>query len=189
MWKQAQYKLTSSAPLIMHNGQLANPLNKWAKSMKQITSKRNKTDADHEEMARIEFLGSLYMSTEGPVIPANCIEGTLVNAAKKRREGGVAKSGMFCDTHARLEYAGPRLAEELWKDEQFRLASLVKVGTAKVVRTRPIFREWSAVIAVTYDDEQINLSSVNEWVKIGGSIVGFLDWRPKYGRYEAERID
>lgn len=188
MWKQAQYKLTSSAPLIMHNGQLANPLNKWAKLMKQITSKRNKTDADHEELARLEFLGGLYLDEGGPVIPAQCIEGTLVNAAKKRREGVTAKSGMFCDSHARLEYAGPRSADELWSNEEFRIVSPVKVGTAKVMRTRPIFRNWSTVITVTYDDEQINLSGVDEWVKIGGSIVGLLDWRPKYGRYEAERV-
>lgn len=188
MWKQAQYKLTSSSPLIMHNGQLVDPTNKWVKLMKKITSKRNKTDADYEELARLEFFGGLYLGEDGPVIPAHCIEGTLVNAAKKQKQGATAKSAMFCDTHAKLEYDGPRLADELWGDEQFRIVASVKIGQAKVMRTRPIFRGWSAVISVTYDDSQINLSSLDEWVKAGGSVVGFLDWRPKYGRYEAERI-
>lgn len=189
MWKQAQYKLTSSAPLIMHNGQLADPLNKWAKLMKAITSKRNKTDADHEELARLEFLGGLYLDENGPVIPAQNIERALVDAAKKRREGPVAKSGMFCDIHARLEYDGPRLADELWGDERFRFASLVKVGTARVLRTRPIFPNWSTVIIVTYDTEQVNLSTINEWVKVGGQLIGLLEWRPKYGRYEVQGVD
>lgn len=156
--------------------------------MKKITSKRNKTDADYEELARLEFLGGVYLSEDGPVIPAHCIEGTLVNAAKKQKLGTTAKSAMFCDAHAKLEYDGPRLVDELWGNEQFRLVSPVKVGQAKVMRTRPFFRNWSTVISVTYDDEQINLTTLDEWVKIGGSIIGLLDWRPKYGRYEAERI-
>lgn len=187
-WKKAAYKLTSSAPLIMHNGQLADPTNKWVKLMKQITAKKKKTDADYEEMARLEFFGSLYMSAEGPVIPSQCIEATLTNAAKKRSEGPVAKSGIFCDTHAKLEYSGPRAADELWKDERFRFANLVVVGRARVVRTRPIFSEWSTVINVAYDDEQVNLAAMDEWARIGGSIIGLLDWRPKFGRFEAERV-
>ena len=188
MWKKATYKLTSSAPLIMHNGHLADPINKWAKALKQISSKKKKTDADYEELARLEFFGGLYMSADGPVIPAQCIEATLVNAAKKRSEGLTAKSGMFCDTHALLEYDGPRTAELLWQDEQFRVVNLVVVNRARIVRTRPIFNDWSTVISVSFDDEQVNLSTVDEWVRIGGSIVGLCDWRPKYGRYEAQRV-
>jgi hypothetical protein len=187
-WKNAQYKLTSLAQLVMHNGQLADPTNRWAKSLKQITSKRNKTDADYEEMARIEFLGGLYLSEDGPIIPAHAIESTLVNAAKKRKEGVIAKSGMFCDAHARLEYDGPRIAEELWKDGGFKASNLVRVDRARVMRTRPCFKEWSTVISVTYDDEQLNLATLDEWVKIAGSIIGLLEWRPKFGRFERERI-
>ena len=56
-WQTLRYQLTSSSDMLLHNGQMANPLNKWAKLMKQISSKRAKTDADYEEMARIEFLG------------------------------------------------------------------------------------------------------------------------------------
>ena len=139
-------------------------------------------------MARLEFLGGLYLSAEGPVIPSQNIEGTLVYAARKRAQGLIAKSGMFCDAHALLEYDGPRTPDELWKDEGFRFAALVKVGQARVVRTRPIFKDWSTIATINYDDEQINLSGVDDWVKIGGSIIGLCDWRPKYGRYEAERI-
>ena len=47
------------APLLMHNGQLANPLNPLAKEMKKVTSVRTKTDEHHLELQRLEFLAGL----------------------------------------------------------------------------------------------------------------------------------
>lgn len=187
-WQTLRYQLTSSAPLLMHNGQMANPLNKWAKLMKQTSSKRAKTDADHEEMARIEFLASLYMAPEGPVLPSFVLDATLVNGAKKSKEGMAAKSGAFCLEHALLEYDGPRTAEELWADEQFRHVSLVRVGTAKVVRTRPVFNEWRAVVSVNIEDTIINPARVDDWWKVAGTQVGMCDWRPQHGRFQAHRL-
>jgi len=110
-WQEVTYKLTSSAPLLMHNGQTADPTNKWAKALKQVSSKRVKTDADYEEMARIEFLASLYMDANGPILPPNMIDAMIVNAAKKSKEGQVAKSGCFCLNVARLDYDGPRITD------------------------------------------------------------------------------
>ena len=188
MWKEARYQLTASAPLLMHNGQLANPLSKWSKAMKQISSKRLKTDADVEELAHLEFQGSIYMSENGPVIPAEMIEAMLRDAAKKTKEGKLAQAGMFCTEHAELQYDGPRDTESLWKDERFRHSAVVRVQSNRVVRTRPIFREWSAVAVVQYEDEVINISRLDEWFRIGGQQVGVGDWRPRHGRFEAQRL-
>lgn len=188
MWKKAKYHLTGSAPFIPHNGHLADPTNKWAKLMKQITSKRNKTDADYEEMARIEFLGGLYMGPDGPVIPASNVEAFLIGAAKKRSEGNLAKAGMFVDIHAPLMYTGPRTADGLWNDDSFRFSKGVTISRARVMRMRPIFKEWGAVIEVNYDDEQINLATLDTWVKIAGEVIGLGDWRPKFGRFEATKV-
>jgi hypothetical protein len=187
-WKTVTYKLTSVCPLLMHNGQMADPLNKFAKALKQVTSKRVKTDADYEEMARIEFLAGLYMSKDGPVLPAQMIDAAMINGAKKSKEGVQAKSGLFCPEHAILEYDGPRTTDELWEDERFRYAALVKVGTARVVRTRPIFESWSAVVKVNIEESVVNPSRVDDWIVITGSMVGLGDWRPRYGRYEATRL-
>lgn len=187
-WQTLRYKLTSSAPLIMHNGQMANPLNKWAKAMKLISSKRNKTDADHEEMARIEFLASLYMSLDGPIIPSYVFDSMLVNAAKKSKEGMLAKSSVFCLNHAQLEYDGPRTAEELWADERFPFAAVVKVGTARVVRTRPKFDDWSCVMEINVETTLVNPSRIDEWMRVAGTQVGLCDWRPQNGRFTVERL-
>ena len=187
-WQTLRYKLTSSAPLLMHNGQTADPLNKWSKALKKISSKRVKTDADHEEMARIEFMAGLYMVEQGPIIPNYVIDAMLVTAAKRRKEGNTAKAAVFAINHALLEHDGPHTAEELWADEAFRHVANVRVGQARVPRTRPIFRMWSCVIEINVEDTLANPTTVDEWMHIAGPQIGLGDWRPQYGRFTVERL-
>lgn len=174
--------------MLMHNGQTAAPLNKWAKAIKQISSKRKKTDADYEEMARLEFHAGLYMGENGPIIPSNNVEAMVIEAAKKSREGKIAKAGVFCNEHVSLEYEGPRTAEELWSDEDFRHVAIVRVQSSRVARTRPIFHKWEAVVKLSYEDTVTNLARVDDWMFIAGTQVGLGDWRPQHGRFEVERI-
>jgi len=187
-WQSLTYRLTSSAPLICHNGQTADPTNKWSKAMKAISGKRAKTDADFEELARIEFLAGLYMSAEGPIIPNTVFDSMIVNAAKKRKEGQVAKSGCFCLDHAQLEYDGPRAADALWAEERFRFASLVRVSMSRVVRMRPRFDDWACTVKLNIEDTLANATQVDEWLRIAGTQVGLGDWRPQFGRFTSERV-
>jgi len=188
-WQTVQYKLTSLAPLIMHNGQTADPLNKWSKLIKQTSSKRNKTDSDYEEMAHLEFIAGLYLDENGPIIPSFVIDSVVVNGAKKSKEGQSAKSGCFCLKHARLDYDGPRTVNELWADERFRFSKKVRVGQASVQRMRPIFTDWSTIITLQYEDTLVNLSRVDAWLDAASTQVGLCDWRPQYGRFTVERLN
>lgn len=187
-WQEAIYKLTSVAPMLMHNGQTADPTNKWAKAMKQISSKRKKTDADYEELARLEFHAGLYMNGGGPIIPAQNIDAMLIAAAKKSREGTIAKAGAFCPEHARLEYEGPRTAEELWENEDFRKVAIVRIQSNRIARTRPIFHDWTATVKVQWEDTVTNLARVDEWMVVAGTQIGLGDWRPQHGRFDVERV-
>ena len=188
-WKTVTYKLTGCASLIQHNGQTADPTNKFAKAIKQISSKRAKTDADYEEMARLEFNAGLYMGEAGPVIPSYMIDAMVVAGAKKSKEGQLAKSGCFCLQHAVLEYDGPRTVEGLWADERFRFSSIVRVGTARVSRMRPIFRDWSATVTLNVEDTVVNIARVDDWLVAAGSQIGIGDWRPQNGRFTAVRLN
>jgi hypothetical protein len=187
-WQTVSYKLTSTTTLLMHNGQMADPLNKWAKLMKQISSKRAKTDADYEELARLEFMAGLYLSPDGPILPSNVIDSMVVTAAKKSKEGQFAKSGVFCLKHARLEYDGPRTANELWADEQFRHVALVRVQTSRVARTRPKFDNWQAIVELNSEPSIVNPTRIDDWMTIAGTQVGLCDWRPQHGRFGAQRV-
>lgn len=187
-WQVAKYELKSSCPMIVHNGRMANPLDRYAKMMKAVSGKRSKTDADHEQMARIEFMAGLYMGEDGPIIPAQNIDAMLINAAKKVKEGQLAKAGVFCLEHTRLEYEGPRDDEGLWADESFRHTALVRVGTARVARTRPVFNKWSATVTINYEDTVVNIGAIDRWFQLAGTQVGLGDWRPQWGRFVAVRI-
>ena len=183
MLKEKEYHLKSVCPMLQHNGQTADPINPFAKSIKAISGKRSKTDADHDELARLSFLGGLYMDEDGPVIPPQNIRGMLIRAARKRKEGKLAEAGIFILDNSYLEYDGPRNADALWEDESFRHRSIVVVSRSRVPRTRPIFNEWEAKVKVNYDDDVLNESQLDEWFAIAGSIIGQGDYRPQYGRF------
>lgn len=172
-----------TAPLILHNGQLSDPLSKWAKESKKISSKRAKTDADHEAMAKIEFLGSLYMYKGAPCMPAENIEAALIDGAKKVRRGVDAKAGLFVMNHAPIIYDGPKEAEQLWQDESFRSRVPAKIQKSRIMRTRPIFSEWSIVVHCEFEDGLLNEADIREFAFKAGSIVGIGDWRPRHGRF------
>jgi len=159
--------------------------------MKEISSKRKKVDADYEEMARLEWLGSLYLYNGEPCIPGYVLEGALIGkggAARKQREGKQAAAGLFVLDDCPLEYDGPRDPHELWKWEEFRLIRLVSVNTSKVVRTRPFFKEWAANVEVTYNPDFVNADSVRLWMDIAGHEVGIMDWRPRSGLFSVEEL-
>jgi hypothetical protein len=157
-----------------------------AKDIKKISSKRKKVDADHEMLGRLEFLGSLYLNDTGPIIPAENIEAAIVEGAKKVRRGPDAKAGLFVLEHAQLEYNGPRNPDELWEDKSFRCRAGVKVQKSRVIRTRPIFRQWSVGVQIQYEDTVLNGSDVHEFLQKAGQLVGLGDWRPRYGRFNIQ---
>lgn len=189
MYQRLKFQLTSDAPLLLHNGQTADPLNRYTKMMKQISSKRDKTDADFEEMARIEWYSSLYTDNDKICIPSEVLESAFVSGAKKKKLGQKAQSGLFVETNAILDFEGCDLTiDELWERDQNRLTVGVRIQRNKVMRTRFKAPQWQTVVECVYDDAQLNKSQVVDIVTITGSQVGLCDWRPKFGRYTATAI-
>lgn len=175
----------------MHNGQLADPANEWTRAVKEISGKRQKTEADYEEMARLEWMGALYLQDGLPCIPGYVLEAALIGrggAARKQKQGKQAAAGLYITRNFPLIYEGPREVQKLWLDERFRFRVPVKVGQARVMRTRPIFHEWSAEVEIEFDPQLVNADDVRLWMKTAGYEVGLMDWRPKYGRFEAVEV-
>jgi hypothetical protein len=189
MLQTAKYRLTGTSPLKLHNGQLADPLNPWSRALREVTGKKNKTDADYEETYRIEWFGSLYTDEEKRiVIPGRCTSATLINAAKKRKKGMQAKSGLICEVSAIVEYDGPDDLELLWADGRFCERVLMKVHGNGVMRSQPTFFPWATTVVVAYDDSQLNGKEIDIFLQIGGEQVGVCEGRPRFGRYKAERL-
>lgn len=179
------FKIIGVVPLVMHNGQLADPLNQWSKEIKKISSKRDKTDADYEEMARLEWYGGLYLDNGEPCIPSEIFEACLVTAAKKSKKGKLALSGLYCPHNFKLSFDGPTDLQERWNDPTCRYTALVRVGMARIMRMRPIFQNWSAEVSVVFDPHQFNEAVVAELTGVAGD-VGLMERRPKFGRFAVE---
>jgi len=192
MLKTQKFRLKGQVPLIMHNGQLAHPLNPYAKAVREIAAKRKKTDADFEEMSHLEFLGSFYLTDDGvPCIPAHVIRGALMGkggASRKQRMGKNAELGIFITGNFPLEYDGPKDPEKMWKDGKFRFDSLEKIQNSKIARTRPIIKDWSLVVEVTYNEDFVNPDTVEYLMIIAGNECGLCERRPTYGRFSVEKL-
>ncbi len=189
-----QIRFQGVSPLLCHNGQTADPRNTYAKAMKAVTGKRNKTDADYDEMARLEWLAGLYRIDGDIVIPDYVIESTIISGAKKSTRGPQAKCGLFFTEHASLQFDGkPSEITDETLAEMFACGSFthtigVKVGKSKVMRTRPIFRNWSLSATCQFDPDVLNQRDIEEFASDAGKLVGLGDWRPKHGRFDAEVV-
>lgn len=180
--------MTGTAPLLMHNVRLADPLDPIAKKLKKVTSKRTKTDDDHEEVARLEFYGSLYLDPDvGPYVPGGNIQRCLIDAARVNKLGKSVERGLFISTDVNpIAYAGARDAEGLWSDENHRHRAAVRVTTSRTMRTRPMFRQWKCQASGLLDTTQLNLEDLRSIATNAGAMIGIGDWRPRFGRFTAE---
>jgi hypothetical protein len=183
-WKNYSVKIQGVTPLLLHNGELANPLSKFAMAIKAITSKRKKTEKDIMEIARLEFLGGLHLADGKPCVTPEMIEATITGAFKLSKRGKDAARGITCEVPMILSYDGPKDIDKLWEDARFVFTTQARVGQAKVMRTRPRFMPWSGTLVFKYEDTVFNKDAIVEVVEIAGSMIGFGDWRPKFGRFD-----
>ncbi len=186
--KVAKFLLTGVNGMVMHSGQMADPGNYYTKQLKLYTVKRKKVDSDFLAMSEIEFKGALYVSENRIVLPPDVIEASIINGAKKAKEGMIAKTAIFVSNHTPLLYDGPTDPEELWEDKRFVFIKAVRVGQAKIMRTRAFFANWQAEIEIEYNPDLAQLSQVERWVRDAGEQVGVGSWRPRHGRFTSELL-
>jgi hypothetical protein len=185
-YKEYEVTIEGTVPIVMHNGQTADPLNPYSKAIKQVSSKRKKVDDDYEKMAALEWEAALYLDKQKRVILNDyVVESCIVGGAKKSKSGQQAKTALFVSGDAEFLVDGrPVTLDEIKGKPEYRLAVPVKVGMARVVRTRPKFDKWSSKFTLQVMDNVANESEVKDWLRDAGMLVGLCDWRPKFGRFK-----
>jgi len=181
---------TGISPLLMHSDRFANPLDPATKAHKELTSKRKKTDADHEDIAKSEWMGSLYFEESiGIYIPGQNIDAALIEAAKMRRLGKhIKRAAMVLEDMVQLKYDGARDPHELFNDPRFVDVRGVKVSMAKLMRCRPRFNKWSIEFSVMLDEELMNPDELKAIAADAGRMVGLCDYRPRFGKFSVEVV-
>ena len=187
-------RLTGTCPLILHNGHLADPTNEYVRQMKPLVKKRNKTDADYEDLKKLEWLGGLYTDEKGRIsVPADMVLGAVIGGARKSKRGKQAEAAILCPEEDRFF---PLLFDGQKQDRDSLYASgkhcdyrSVVIGKARTMRARPFFDAWSLIVKFKVDCTVINLDEVVSAMEAAGHVVGMGDYRPRYGRFSVERVN
>lgn len=187
----------TSAPgtaLVTHNERLADPLDNFTRAISAISKVRNKSEANHLDIARLEFLGGLYTNPALTVerngvkplvgIPSWNLLRCLQDGAKRQKRGMDVPRGIHPITDfATLQYSGPVDPEDLWRDGGFALRKTVGVQKSRTVRTRPIFTDWKIELEVEVDDSIWDKHVLATAWKDAGRYCGLGEMRPVYGRF------
>ena len=197
-YKQIQLKLTGVQPLMLNNIQTANPLNKWAKAVKDVTSKKKKTDADTLEIIKLQFMASWYLDEDGHyVLPSENVLKSLEAGAKEFKKGSkLVENVQIIEDNLVIKFDGmDKSLEELYDDGNGKYVDTRICGIssgfgskAKVLATRALIDKWSVTATLVYDEDQIDLTDILRAAEIAGQRKGVGTYRRRFGRYKVEVI-
>lgn len=204
MYKTVAVKIIGRSTLMNHNVQLANPLNPIVKMIKSYSGKRKKTDEDLEVLSQLEWVGGLYTSEPfediqvsngivtpvgggACILPAVGIEAAIISAAKKFKLGTTFKSAILIDEDPIIDFPGKsKPIAELIRNPKYTDVRAVTVNRAKIMRTRPVFPDWSVSFDLQYLPDQISKQQIKDVLDVGGRVVGMFEYRPRFGSYTYE---
>jgi len=157
-----------------------------------LGQKKRKSLDDEARLRELEWQLRIYLDADiGPYIPGKNVKEMLRASATKWRKGEEIKRSLIVVPYRiPLDYEGPRDQDGLWA-AGFRYTAMVAnagAGSGRVLRCRPMFKDWSLKAALAYDPEEIDadfLAVVAERAKK----FGLGDYRPEFGAFEAELID
>jgi hypothetical protein len=173
--KKYEVEITGITPLLQNKPEEYGFDEQWVEK---------KASSDWEK----EALKKLYVDLKGIIYqPSAHIERMIIEAGKKIRIKGQGKA-----TYSKTFGSMVSVEEESipHKNPEYGIhKALVVIPSTKgrVMRYRPIFREWVLNFILDVEDE-IPGDVVKEALEIGGRYVGIGDWRPekkgKFGKFQ-----
>ena len=196
-YKQIQLKLTGVQPLMLNNIQTANPLNKWAKKLKEVTSKKKKTDDDTLTIIEYQFMASWYVDDGRYVLPSENVLKSFEAGAKEFKKGSkLVENVQIIEDNLVIKFDGmDKSLEELYDNGNGKYVDTRICGIssgfgskAKVLATRALIDKWSVTATLVYDESQIDLADILRAAEIAGQRKGVGTYRRRFGRYKVEVI-
>lgn len=173
-------EISGITPMILHNGRTANPLDSYAKKMKALTSKRNKTEEDIEELLLVQWESGLYWNDEiGLYMPSENLYAAFYKSAKK------FKLGVKCSAVSFPEPLGyPILTPNhknfnaLKADPTNKFVKTVVVQKSKTISCRPIFNVWDLNFELEFETTTIDANEIKTILCAMAQRVGLGVWTP-----------
>lgn len=184
-------KCVGTKPLLLHNVDLANPRNEWARKQAELrgTPSRRRTDQWLDEMEYVSFMGALYdiPGLDGIGIPSENVRQSLIAAAKMTRQGTQAKRAIMVTVPAvPLIYEGPRKPQELWDSGNFKITRMIRGTGGASPTTYPFFSDWAIKVPFELDEAALRFDDLKLIAERAGRVEGLGASRKQgYGRYDA----
>lgn len=183
------FVLKGLTPLVMHNAEMADPDGEYQDLSAELRKKRNKSPEERRDLAKLEFRCGLYFREEiGPGIPDQNLLKCLVEGARAQKLGKEVDAYVsVTQSFVPLDYKGPRTIEAMWDANMWDrrvVSSNGKPGGPKVMRVRPLFKEWGLKFSVQADDE-IDPKALVKAMEFAGKRVGLCErLKFRWGRFE-----
>jgi len=192
-----EVEIKGITPLIIQNCQAANPLNSYYKKLKEVTSKRKKTEEDHEAILKIQWEASLYWSDMlGLYMPWENLSACLLKAAKSHKMGQKMGGISFTDPIGyEIQTKNHKDLEALKRDADNKFVKMVTIQRSKTLSCRPIFNDWNIDFSFESDPNYITANEVKTILLTAQSFGGLGVWRPTspqpgpYGKFTIKKIN
>lgn len=133
---------------------------------------------------------SLYILPNGKIYqPASHIEASMIKAAAnfnitgkgKKTYKDLAKSSIFVEPDA--------IIHQIQEYDIDKRPVVNPVTRGRVIRARPILREWVLSFRIKVLDDQFPKEMVKNILDYSGSAVGIGDYRPRFGRFIVTKFE
>lgn len=183
-------KLTGTKPMLQHNGRLANPVDLYTKRLKQLTSKRKKTEEDLVAIMQVEARGGCWETTDHKLgLPTAAVWRSIHESAKMDKLGKTIERGLSYEDSCQpiLVNGIEQKCDDFVADPTRIDYRSVKIGTSRTMRARPLIPAgWESVHTMELMTDLLDFESLIPLIHRAGKLYGVGDWRPIYGTYEAE---
>lgn len=180
------FSLTGTRPLLANNGRLANPMDPYARKLAELVHKRTKTDEDRIAVMQVEARGGCYETAEGMLAwPNENVWRALYDGATHFKRGKDLQRGLRIELDVVPLLVG---GNEISCDSFLTDPANIDYRSAKpqrnrVMRARPIIRDWSATFEMELDETVIDARDLLPILERAGAYVGMGNWRPTFGTF------
>lgn len=177
--KTVLIKIKGVTPLLMHRFPMAGA---------DDTSKKRTGVPDWKAEAEL----ALYKDDHGQIYqPASHIEASLKEASKTLKIPG-KRGATYSKLIGSAVSVSPDAITHLVQDYEIDSRPVV-VQKARIVRYRPVFKDWELEFEINIGDDQIPIEVIKQALDHAGLYVGIGDFRPgrggKFGKFMVVRFE
>lgn len=195
--QELKFTITGTRPLLMNNPQGVDIFNPIGRKIKAINKKGvRRTDEDYLEVRDLEMTSKIYWDSDlGIYVPGRWVAAALAQSSYAQTKISKAnfRGGVFLDQDKMaLSYRGKSKIKDsmdIIKNHDFRHLMLLPQKGVRVAKVSPIFHDWSFSGGLEFDDKIIEKSTLKKLIEHVTHYGGFGDFRPTFGRGEAEVSD